>query len=175
MEFTETPLAGAFLVDVQIQGDERGFFARSFCRDEFAERGLCTEFVQCSLSFNDRVGTLRGLHFQRDPFGEAKLVRCTAGAIFDVIVDLRRDSPQFRLWFGVELKGDNRRAIYIPSGFAHGFVTLTPAAEVFYQMSERYRPDLAAGVRWNDPAFGIAWPVDRPVISERDAMFPNFH
>ncbi len=174
MDFVETPLAGAYVVDIQTRTDERGFFARTFCSDEFSERGLCHEFPQCNLSFNEKTGTLRGMHFQREPFGEAKLVRCTAGTIYDVMVDLRRDSLQFRRWFGVELNSDNRRAVYVPSGFAHGFVTLTPSAEVFYQMSERHRPDLATGVRWNDPAFGIVWPVSRPIISERDAKFPDF-
>ncbi len=174
MDFIETPLAGAYLIDIHARIDARGFFARTFCSDEFSERGLCHEFPQCNLSFNEQAGTLRGMHLQREPYGEAKLVRCTAGAIYDVMVDLRRDSSQFLRWFGVELSSDNRRAVYVPSGFAHGFVTLTPAAEVFYQMSERHRADHATGVRWNDPAFGIVWPVSHPVISERDAQFPDF-
>lgn len=174
MKFVETSLTGAFLVEMNRLGDERGFFARSFCKEEFTNHDLCAEFVQCNLSFNEHANTLRGMHFQREPFGEAKLVRCTAGAIHDVIVDLRRGSPHFCRWFGVELNDENRTALYIPPGFAHGFVTLTPRAEVFYQMSEYFRPEHSSGVRWDDRAFGIVWPVTNPVISERDASFPDF-
>lgn len=170
------PLAlhGLHIVEPEPHTDARGFFARSFCHDEFTAHGLAGGFVQCNISWNERRGTLRGLHYQRAPSQEGKLVRCTAGAIWDVALDLRPDSPTYRHWHGVELSAENRRALYIPPGFAHGFQTLTDAAEVFYQMTDRYAPDLAAGVRWNDPAFGIAWPLADPILSDRDAGYPPF-
>jgi dTDP-4-dehydrorhamnose 3,5-epimerase len=154
--------------------DERGFFARSFCRDEFAAHGLRSSFVQCNISFNARRGTLRGLHFQASPHEEAKLVRCTRGAVFDVIVDLRKASATYRQWIAVELGADNHRMLYVPEGFAHGFQTLEDASEVFYQMSETFRPEASRGVRWNDPAFGIDWPLANPTVSARDADYPDF-
>ena len=154
--------------------DERGFFARSWCQNEFAERGLNPDLVQCNISFNCRKGTLRGMHFQRSPDGETKVVRCTMGSIYDVIVDLRQDSPTYLRWLGVELTAENRRMLYIPEDFAHGFVTLVDSTEVFYQMSNRYVPGSAAGFRWNDPAFGIEWPDSPQVISDRDNSYPSF-
>jgi dTDP-4-dehydrorhamnose 3,5-epimerase len=174
MIFTETKLPGLYLADLERREDERGFFARSWCRDEFAANGLDARLVQCNISFNLRRGVLRGMHYQAEPYPEVKLVRCTQGAIFDVAVDLRPDSPTFRQWVGVELTPANRRALYIPGGFAHGFQTLAPDSEVFYQMSEFYHPEAARGVRWNDPAFGIQWPLPDPFLSDRDRAYPDF-
>ncbi len=154
--------------------DERGFFARSFCAGEFAEHGLAAPTSQCSVSFNARHGTLRGLHFQAAPHDEEKLVRCTAGAIFDVAVDLRLGSATRLQWFGTELSAGNHRALYIPKGFAHGFVTLADATEVLYMISVPHAPGFGRGVRWNDPAFAIDWPVQPVVISARDAAYPSF-
>ncbi len=172
MIFSETKLTGAFIVDLDPHEDERGFFARSWCANEFAKRGLNPRLAQCNISFNQKRGTLRGMHYQAAPHEEAKLVRCTMGEIFDVMIDLRISSPTFRQWVAVELTGENHRAVYIPEGFAHGFQTLTDRAEVFYQMSKPYFPDLARGARWNDPAFGIIWPICDVIISEKDQSFP---
>lgn len=174
MVFTETPLTGAFLLDVQPHGDERGFFARSWCHDEFSAHGLNPRLVQCSISRNQLKGTLRGLHYQAAPYAEAKLVRCTMGAIYDVIVDLRPDSPTRCSYFGAVLTADDHRALYVPEGFAHGFLTLADGSEVLYQMSEFYHAEAARGVRWNDPAFGVVWPDFPIVISDRDASYPDF-
>lgn len=174
MIFEETSLPGLTIVAIERREDPRGFFARSWCRDEFVQQGLDPRLVQCNLSYNARRGTLRGMHFQREPYPEVKLVRCTAGAVFDVAVDLRPASPTYRRWFGAELSAQNRRALYIPAGFAHGFQTLTDDAEVFYQMSEFYHPESAGGVRWNDPAFGIVWPLPDPILSERDRDYSDF-
>lgn len=153
--------------------DDRGFFARTFCISEFATHGLNTKLVQCSISFNTRKGTLRGLHYQTAPHAETKLVRCTRGAIYDVVVDLRANSPTLRQWIGVELTEQKRNMVYIPEGCAHGFLTLAEESEVFYQMSEFYAPESARGVRWNDPAFRIGWPGNVEVISERDRTYPD--
>jgi len=173
--FTAAPLAGAFVIEPERKADERGFFARTFSADEFRKQGLCAEFVQCSVSFNARAGTLRGMHYQAARHAETKLVRVTQGAIFDVIVDLRPKSKTFKRWFAAELSADNRRALYIPEGFAHGFQTLGDAAEVFYQISPAYVPEAARGVRWDDPAFGIEWPkAGRRILSERDRSYPDF-
>jgi dTDP-4-dehydrorhamnose 3,5-epimerase len=172
MIFTESPLPGAYMVDMQRFPDERGFFARSYCADEFAARGLGPELRQCSVSYNPRKGTLRGMHYQSAPHEEHKLVRCTAGAIFDVIVDIRPASPTYRRWFGAELTVDNHRSLFIPPGFAHGFVSLTDATEVYYMISVAHAPDFSRGLRWNDPAFAIEWPLSPAVISERDAAYP---
>lgn len=175
MLFTETQLKGAFLVDLQLREDERGFFARSWCQNEFSEIGLNSDLVQCNISFNLKKGTLRGMHYQTEPFPEAKVVRCTMGRIYDVIVDLRPESPTFKKWIGVDLSAENRRALYVPFGFAHGFQTLSDNSEVFYQMSEFYHPECSTGVRWNDPAFGIEWPLSQQVvISERDLSYTDF-
>jgi dTDP-4-dehydrorhamnose 3,5-epimerase len=174
MIFTETRLTGAFLIAPERRQDERGFFARTWCQQEFADEGLQTAWVQCNISFNRQRGTLRGMHYQAAPYEEAKLVRCTMGAVYDVIIDLRADSPTYRQWLAVELTADNRLMLFIPKGFAHGFQTLTDETEVFYQMSQFYAPDYGRGVRWDDPAFNIAWPADKRIISERDQGFPDF-
>jgi dTDP-4-dehydrorhamnose 3,5-epimerase len=174
MIFQMTKLSGACVVEVEPRADERGYFARTFCEREFAEHGLPIGFPQCNLSFNKTAGTLRGMHYQAAPLREAKLVRCTRGAIYDVIVDLRVDSPTRYQWVGVELTAENATALFIPEGFAHGFVTLADATEVFYHMSDFHRPDGARGARWNDPRFGIQWPRGPSVISERDATYPDF-
>jgi dTDP-4-dehydrorhamnose 3,5-epimerase len=176
MRFTETPLTGGWVIDLEELGDERGWFARTFDSEEFRVRGLNPEVVQCNASFNPRRGTLRGMHYQAEPHGESKLVRCVRGAIFDVAVDLRADSPTFRAWHGVELSGGNRRAYYIPAGLAHGFQTLTDDCEVLYQMGHRYVPEAARGVRWDDPAFAIAWPDGdgERIIAEKDRAYPDF-
>jgi dTDP-4-dehydrorhamnose 3,5-epimerase len=172
MIFTETPLPGAFLVDLEPIADDRGFFARALSVEEFKAKGLEVEVNQCSVSFNARKATLRGLHYQRAPHEESKLVRCTAGAIFDVIVDIRPRSPHYRRWFGAELTAENRRSLFIPPGFAHGFITLSDAAEVYYMISVPHAPEHAQGFRWSDPAFGIEWPLRPDVISARDAAYP---
>lgn len=174
MIFTPTPLASAWIIDLERLEDDRGFFARSFCRDEFGAHGLDPGIAQINVSFNRRRGTLRGMHFQAQPHAEAKVVRCTQGAIWDVIVDLRRHSSTFKRWYGVELSASNRRSLYVPKDFAHGFQTLSDDAEVIYLMSEMYRPDSAVGVLWNDPAFGIEWPIPDPAMSERDRSFRRF-
>ena len=174
MVFTETSVQGAWVVEAERRADERGFFARTWDTEEFAQSGLSGRLVQCSLSFNTRRGTLRGMHYQAPPHEEAKLVRCTAGAIFDVALDLRPGSATFRRWFGVELSAQNRLALYVPEGCAHGFVTLTDDSEVLYQISEFYEPAAARGVRWDDPAFGIEWPAEVLVINERDRTYPDF-
>ena len=174
MQFTETSLQGAFIVDLELREDERGFFARSWSAEEFSQQNLDPRLVQCSVSFSPRRGTLRGMHYQVAPFAEAKLVRCTRGSIFDVIIDLRPQSSTFRQWWGTELTLENRRAVFVPVGFAHGLQTLEDHTEVFYQMSERYHQGSAHGVRWNDPAFGIKWPIATPSVSETDANYPDF-
>lgn len=168
MIFTPTELTEAYIIDIDRHEDERGFFARSWCAEEFASHGLDPGLVQCSISFNRKKGTLRGMHYQAPPHAEDKVVRCTAGAIYDVIVDLRPDSDTYKRWLAFELSAANRRAIYVPQGFAHGFQTLEDDTEVLYQMSQCYHPESARGIRWNDPAIGIKWPVSNPVISERD-------
>lgn len=172
MIFAATPLAGAYLVDMTRLEDERGFFARSFCAEEFAAQGLVAPVSQCSVSFNVRRGTLRGLHYQAAPHEEEKLVRCTRGALFDVAVDLRRESATFRQWFGAELSADNQRALYLPKGFAHGFLCLEDRTEVLYMISVPYAAEAARGLRWNDPAIGIRWPMEPEVLAARDAAYP---
>jgi dTDP-4-dehydrorhamnose 3,5-epimerase len=172
MRFLATELAGAFIIEPQPSADERGLFARTFCAAEFAEHGLATEFVQCSTSFNRKRGTLRGLHYQLQPAAEVKLVRCTAGAISDVVVDLRPDSPTHGKHILVELTAENRRALYIPEMFAHGFQTVVDDAEVFYQISEFYAPDHSTGVRFDDPKLGIRWPLPVTSISDKDRGWP---
>lgn len=174
MIFRPTAVDGVLIVEPQPIEDERGFFARTFCADAFATRGLVARVAQCSLSFNPRRGTLRGLHYQRPPHGEAKLVRCTAGAVLDVAVDLRPQSKTFRRHVAVELTPQSRAMLYVPEGVAHGFQTLVDDSEVFYQISAPHRPEAAAGVRWNDRAFGIAWPLPVTAISERDRSYPDF-
>jgi dTDP-4-dehydrorhamnose 3,5-epimerase len=172
LKFLPTSLAGAFVVELEPIEDERGFFARSFCQNEFRSHGLDPAIAQCNVSLNRRRGTLRGLHYQAPPHEEAKLVRCTRGAICDVIVDLRHGSATRGQWFAVELSADNHRALYVPRGFAHGFQTLADDSEVLYQMSEFYRPGSERGIRWDDPAIGIQWPIADPVVSARDRAYP---
>lgn len=174
MIFIETKLKGAFTIEPEMLEDERGFFARTFCQKEFEARGLDPRQVQSSISFNKTRGTLRGMHFQAIPFEETKLVRCTKGKIYDVIIDLRCDSPTYRQWLMEELTVDNHRMMYVPKGFAHGFQTLEDQTEVFYQMSESYMEGYAKGIRWDDPAFGITWPVENPIISAKDRQYPDF-
>lgn len=172
MNFRPLSVNGSYLVEPVLTTDERGFFARTFCSEEFSAQGLNPGLVQCSVSFNRRNGTLRGMHYQKSPHEEEKLVRCTAGAIFDVVLDLRRQSASYLRWAGVELRADNHNALYIPAGCAHGFLTLEDNSEVYYQMSQAYHPESAAGVRWDDPAFAIEWPETDLVMSERDRTYP---
>ena len=174
MKLSTTDVDGAVVIEPELHEDERGFFARIWDSSEFASQGLAGRLAQCSISYNRRRGTLRGLHYQAAPHEEAKLVRCTSGAIFDVAIDLRPDSPTFRAWFGVELSADNRLAHYVPEGCAHGFLTLMTGSEVLYLISEFHSPDVARGVRFDDPAFGIEWPAEIVVINERDRTYPNF-
>jgi len=175
MNFEQTKLAGAYLIDIKKMVDERGFFARSWCQKEFEAHGIVATIVQANMSFNHKQGTLRGMHYQVAPYRETKLVRCTRGAIYDVIVDLRTDSPTYLQWIGAELTADNRRMLFVPIGFAHGFQTLSDASEVFYQVSEFYTPGAERGARYNDPTFGITWPLAVTVISEKDANWADFH
>jgi len=172
MEFMETRLKGAFIIEPERLEDERGFFARTFCLKEFEAHGLNPKMVQCNISYNKHKGTLRGMHYQAAPMAEAKLVRCTRGAIYDVIIDLRPDSPTYCQWLAEELNTENSKMIYIPEGFAHGFQTMEDDTEVFYQMSEFYSPEHARGVRWDDPVFGIEWPLNTKIISEKDNNYP---
>jgi dTDP-4-dehydrorhamnose 3,5-epimerase len=171
MRFTETKLQGAFIIELEERSDSRGFFARTFCAREFEEHGLKPAVVQCNMSYNHKKGTMRGMHYQIAPATEAKLVRCTRGAVYDAIVDLRPDSPTYLEYIGVELSADNRKAMYVPEMFAHGYLTLTDGAEVFYQVSEFYTPGTERGLRYNDPALKIEWPVAIEVISDKDAAW----
>ena len=174
MIFTPTDLAGAHVIDLQKLEDERGFFARTWCRREFEAQGLDANLVQCNISHNTRAGTLRGMHFQVAPFEEAKLVRCIRGALYDVIIDLRPASPTFLRWISVVLTDTNYQALFVPAGFAHGFQTLADHTEVFYQMSEYYAPEHARGLRWNDPLFNITWPDAERTIAARDLVYPDY-
>jgi|SRR5262252_5940905 len=172
MKFHETSVCGVFIIEPDKFADERGFLACSWTPEEFAAHGLNPRLAQCNLSYNKRRGTLRGMHFQSKPYEQAKLVRCTRGAIYDVAIDLRQDSPTRDRWFGAELTADNHRMLYVPEGCAHGYQTLLDDSESFYQLSESYHPESAGGVRWDDPAFGIQWPLPVTVIAERDATYP---
>ena len=174
MIFSETKLKDAFLIEPERKEDHRGFFARTWCQQEFEDHGLNSKLVQCSVSFNKKKGTLRGMHFQEAPFEETKLVRCTKGEIFDAIIDLRPNSETFKKYFSVILNEENRLMLYIPPGFAHGFQTMTDNTEIFYHMSQLYSPEHSRGVRWNDPAFGIEWPADERIIIDRDLNYPDF-
>jgi len=174
MIFQTTAINGAFIVDVQKIGDERGFFARVFCRKEFEAQGIDPQIHQANIGFNKDRGTLRGLHYQVDPHGEAKFVRCTAGSLYDVVLDLRPTSATFKQWLGVELSAENRRMLYLPAGCAHGYLTLADDTEIFYLVSQYYHSAAERGVRWNDPAFAIDWPIDVAVISPKDAHWPDF-
>ena len=173
MLFEATKLRDAYLIKLQKIEDERGFFARSWCKNEFHKQGSDTNLAQCNVSFNRYRGTLRGMHYQVPPDAETKLVRCTRGAIVDIIIDLRPDSPTFLQWVGVTLTPDNGDILYIPKGFAHGFQTLTDDAEIFYQMSDFYAPHSAKSVRWDDPLFGIQWPMSPTVLSDKDRIVPD--
>lgn len=172
MNFIPTSLAGVWLIKLELREDARGFLARTYCDQEFTRQGLNTHWPQCNLTLTRQRGMIRGLHFQADPRPEIKLIRCAAGAIFDVLVDVRRDSPTFGRWEGFELTGENRHQLYVPGGLAHGFQCLTDDCEVFYMMSESYVPELARGLRWNDPQVAIRWPLENPVLSERDRQLP---
>jgi dTDP-4-dehydrorhamnose 3,5-epimerase len=172
--FIETALKGAFVIEMQKLEDERGFFARAFCEREFAAHGMTSTIAQCNVSYNLRKGTLRGMHYQAAPFEETKVVRCTQGAIFDVIIDLRPESPTYKNWICVDLSAQNCRMLYVPANFAHGFETLDDKTEVFYQMSQFYSSEHSRGLRWNDPAFEIRWPIEPQVVHERDRNYPDF-
>jgi dTDP-4-dehydrorhamnose 3,5-epimerase len=172
--FTETRLKGAYIIEPEKLADDRGFFARSWCEKEFTHHNLNPRTVQCNISFNMKKGTLRGMHYQIAQFAEAKLVRCTQGAIYDVIIDLRPDSPTFKQHVAENLTARDHKMLYVPEGFAHGFLTLEDNSEIFYQMSEFYAPQHARGVRWNDPAFGIAWPIGEPIMADRDRNYSDF-
>jgi dTDP-4-dehydrorhamnose 3,5-epimerase len=174
MIFNETNLKDAYVIEINKLGDERGFFARSWCQREFEVHGLNPRLVQCNISFNARKGTMRGMHYQAKPYEEAKLIRCTMGSIYDVIIDIRPDSPSFKQYLGIILTPGNYKMLYVPEGFAHGFLTLEDNTEVFYQMSEFYAPDHARGFRWNDSACSIEWPDKVQVISDRDRNYPDF-
>jgi dTDP-4-dehydrorhamnose 3,5-epimerase len=175
MQFTETPLKGAFLIEIQKIGDERGFFGRSWCHREMQKAGLDANIAQINTSFSRQAGTLRGLHFQLAPYQESKMIRCTRGSVYDVIVDLRPDSPTFCRWFGAELTQDNHLALYSPKGFAQGFLTTCDDTEITYFASDPYAPGKDRGVRFDDPAFGIQWPMPPAVLSDKDRNWPNFH
>jgi len=174
VKFTEAPLEGAYVIEIEPREDERGFFATCWSFNEAEKFNLITRFVENSISYNKKKGTLRGMHFQIAPHEQAKLVRCTNGVAYHVIIDLRKSSPTFKKWFGVELNSLNRHTLYIPMGFAHGFQTLKDDTEIFYQMSQFYAPECARGVRWDDPTFGIKWPTDERTILKRDLEYPNF-
>ena len=172
MKVIETPLADLFVVEIEPLNDDRGFFARSFCVRDFQAHGLEPTIVQCNISFNEKAGTLRGLHFQGSPHEEAKLVRCTRGAIYDVAVDIRRNSRTYLKWYATELTSENRRMMFIPRGFGHGFQTLVDKSEVFYLMSEFYHPESARGLAWDDPMLRITWPIANPIMSDKDRSYP---
>ncbi len=174
MKFIPTKLAGAYIVEPELIRDDRGFFARSWCYQEFIKQGLNPHLVQCNISFNSHRGIIRGMHYQIAPYEEVKLVRCTRGSIYDVIIDLRPNSATFKQWTAIELTANNHLALYIPAGFAHGFQTLEMETEVFYQMSEFYHPESARGVRWNDPAFAVDWRLEPVMMSDRDQSYPDF-
>ena len=174
MIFRETTLPGAYQIELERNEDERGFFARSWCQREFGELNLEPCVVQCNISFNKYKGTLRGMHYQTAPHTEAKLVRCTRGALYDVIIDLRRNSPTYLKWYSAELTAENRIAFYVPKGFAHGFQTLVDDTEVFYQMSEFYAPEASGGIRWNDPLIKIQWPEAPTTVSSKDQVYPDY-
>lgn len=174
MKFRESGLHDAVVIEIQKREDERGFFGRTFCQREFEEAGLNVHVAQANVSYNRQKGTLRGMHFQASPFGEAKLVRCTRGAIYDVIIDVRPSSPTYRKWFGIELTESNYTMLYVPENFAHGFQTLTDGTEVVYQVSQFYTPGAEQGIRYDDPAFGISWPLEVRTISDKDRTWPDF-
>lgn len=173
MRFQKTPLIDSLLIIPEPAIDGRGLFARTYCHKTFLAKGLHAQYPQCNTSYNEKKGTLRGLHYQKEPFMEPKIIRCTAGQIFDVIVDLRKNSKTYLKWHGTELTAENRYALYVPAGFAHGFLTLSDKSEVFYMIGEEYHPEATAGIRWNDPALGIKWVAPVKMVSARDNSFPN--
>lgn len=174
MLFAETKLKGAFVIEIKKLEDNRGFFGRSWCANEMAEHGLKSDIKQVNNSLSLKKGTIRGMHYQNDPYQETKLVRCTKGAIFDVIIDLRPHSPTYKQWIGVELNADNRKMLYVPEDFAHGFITLEDNCEVNYLVTQFYTPGAESGIRWDDPAFGIEWPIQPTIVSEKDQTHPNY-
>lgn len=174
MKFTETKLKGAYLIEIEKLEDERGFFGRSWCANEMKEHGLNANISQANVSFNKKKGTLRGMHYQIAPYQEAKLIRCSGGSIFDVIIDLRKDSPTYKQWIGVELSSENYKMLYVPEDFAHGFITLEDNTEISYMMSEFYVPGAGATIRWNDPLFNIEWPIEPVLMSEKDEFQADF-
>ncbi len=174
MIFTKTNLQGAYIIDIEKKEDNRGFFARTFCANEFADNNLESKFVQANTSFNYKKGTLRGMHYQKSPYEEDKLVRCTRGSIFDAIIDLRKDSPTYKKWFGIELSAENRKSLFVPKGFAHGYMTLEDNSEVTYLVTQFYTPDADSGIKFNDPAFNIEWPITPVLVSEKDLNHPEF-
>lgn len=174
MIFTETKIKGAMIIEPEQLTDERGFFARSFCKEEFEKHGLENSLVQCNISYNKKKGTLRGMHYQKPPHDEAKIVSCTHGAIYDVAIDLRKDSKTYCQWVAAELTDKNYKMLYVPKGCAHGFQTLKDETVVYYQMTESFHPESAKGVHWDDPAFGIQWPTGKKIISERDNRYSRY-
>ncbi|WP_310830502.1 dTDP-4-dehydrorhamnose 3,5-epimerase [Paenibacillus pedocola] len=175
MYFVETPLSGSFVVELELLSDERGFFARSWCEEEFLAFGLASSFVQCNISYNKNKNTLRGMHYQAEPYEETKLVRCTKGSIYDVIIDIRPESLTYKQWFSIELSETNHKMLYIPKGFAHGFKTLSDNTEVFYQMGSAYNEKSSRGIMWNDPVFGVVWPEeDQLIISDKDLSYNRY-
>jgi len=174
MKFLPARLSGIWIIDLELRADDRGFLARTYCEREFSLHGLNTRWPQCNLTLTKERGMIRGMHFQAEPQPEIKLIRCAAGAIFDVVVDVRRESKTFGQWESFELTAENRRTLYVPGGFAHGFQCLVKNCEVFYQMSEVYVPELARGIRWNDPQVDVRWPIENPILSERDRNLPLF-
>lgn len=175
MKFTETPIHGAMIIELEKHEDHRGYFARGFCKKEFESHGLDHQIVQCNFSKSHHKGTLRGMHYQEKPFSEVKMVRCIKGSIYDAIVDIREDSPTYMKWFGVELTEENYKMLYIPKGLAHGFQTLQDDSVIFYMVTEYYNKDAEGGVRWNDPAFNIKWPLDVSEISDKDKTYPDYN
>jgi dTDP-4-dehydrorhamnose 3,5-epimerase len=174
MKFNSTDIDGLYYVDIDRLEDDRGFFGRAFCRQEFKEKGLESEVCQANISYNQSAGTLRGMHYQKPPYQESKFIRCIRGSIYDVAIDLRKNSPTYCHWFGIELSDENRTALFVPKDFAHGFLTLTDDTEVIYMVSQSYAPNAEAGVRWDDPFFGISWPVNPSLVSSKDAQWPDF-
>ena len=175
MIFEETEFEGLYIIKIEKLIDERGYFARSWDEKDFEEKGLNSKLLQCNVSFNHNKGTLRGMHYQKEPYQEAKLIRCTKGKIFDVVIDLRINSKNFKKWLSFELNEENHKMLYVPEGFAHGFQTLEDNTEIFYQMTQNYMPNFANGIRWNDPMFNINWPIKEPILSKKDQRFTDFN
>ena len=174
MKFIETKLPGAFVIEPEKKEDKRGFFTRTWCKNELGNHGLKAEIAQVNINFNKQRGTLRGMHYQAAPYGECKIIKCTRGAVFDVVIDLRKDSPTYLDWIGVELTGDNFRMLYVPENFSHGFITLEDQTEICYMVTQFYTPEAERGIRWDDPSFNIKWPLHPQVISDKDSSYPDF-